>query len=78
MQISDFFPQNSSRESLLKVQRIVSEKAVTRDNFGEISRIGAADQAFLKERIISGILILDFASLKVIESAFSIMAISFP
>lgn len=78
MHISDFFPEDHSRESLLKVQRIVSEKAVTRDNFGEISRIGAVDQAFLKDKVISGILVMDPKSLTIIERAFSILPISFP
>jgi deoxyribonuclease V len=45
MQISEFFPEDSSRETLLKVQRIVSERARIKDNFGVIHHIAAADQS---------------------------------
>ena len=54
MQISDFFPEDSCRESLIKVQRIVSEKTRIKDDFEDIHHIGAVDQAFLGNRIISG------------------------
>ena len=78
MQISEFFPEDSSRGSLLKVQRIVSEIATIKDDFGEIRHIAAADQAFFDNRIISAILILDFDSLEITECVFSILPISFP
>jgi deoxyribonuclease V len=78
MQSSDFFPVDHSRESLLKVQRIVSEKVSIKDNFEDLHHIAAADQAFLDNRIISGILIMDFGSLEITERAFSIEPISFP
>lgn len=78
MQISDFFPVDHSRESLLKVQRIVSEKASIKDDFKNLHYIAAADQAFLDNRIISGIVIMDFGSFKITERAYSIAPISFP
>lgn len=78
MQISDFFPEDSSRENLLKVQHMVAKKAIIKDDFKDIQFIAAADQAFLDNRIISGILIVDFGSLEITERAFSIQPISFP
>jgi deoxyribonuclease V len=78
IRISEFFPEDSSRESLLKVQRIVSERASIKDGFEDLNHIAAADQAFLDNRIISGILMLDFYSLEITERAFSIAPISFP
>jgi deoxyribonuclease V len=78
MQISDFFPADSSRESLLKIQRIVSEKARIKDDFGDLNHIAAADQAFIDNRIISGIVLMDFGSLEITERAFSIQPVSFP
>jgi len=78
MQISEFFPEDTSRGSLLKVQRIVSERVRIKDDFGDINHIAAADQAFLDNRIISGILIVDFGSLVITERAFSIQPVSFP
>jgi deoxyribonuclease V len=78
MQISDFFPEESTRENLLKVQHMVAGRAIIRDDFKDIRFIAAADQAFLDNRIISGILIVDFGSLEITEHAFSIQPVSFP
>jgi deoxyribonuclease V len=78
MHISDFFPEDLSRESLLRVQRIVAEKAIIIDDFDEIRIIAAADQAFFEEKIISGIILLNFDTLDIIERSFSIQAVSFP
>jgi deoxyribonuclease V len=69
IRISKFFPEDSSRESLLRVQRIVSEGARIKDDFGDIHNIAAADQAFLDNLIISGILIMDFCSLERSQNA---------
>jgi len=78
MQTSEFFPESSSREDLLKVQHMVARRAIIRDDFKDIRFIAAADQAFLDDRIISGILIMDFGSLEVRERAFSIQPVGFP
>ena len=78
MQISDFFPEDSCREALIKVQRIVSEKTRIKDDFEDIHHIGAVDQAFLGNRIISGIVLMDFGSLEIKERAFSIQPLSYP
>lgn len=78
MQISEFFPEDTSRDSLLRVQSIVSERANINDDFGEIIHIAAADQAFLDNRIISAMLVMDFGSLDIIERVFSIAQVSFP
>ena len=76
--ISDFFPEDSSRENLLKVQHMVARRAIIKDDFKDIRFIAAADQTFLDNRIISGILNVDFGSLEITERAFSIQPISFP
>ena len=78
MQISELFPECSSRENLLKVQHMVAKREIIKDDFEDIRFIAAADQAFLDTRIISGILILDFGSLEIIERVFSIQPVSFP
>lgn len=72
MHISIFFPEDVSRENLLKVQHMVAEKVIIKDDFKEIISIAAADQAFFENKIISGIIVLKFDSLEVIERAFSI------
>jgi deoxyribonuclease V len=78
MQISELFPECSSREKLLKVQQTVAKIAIIKDNFKDILFIAAADQAFLDKLIISGIILMDFDSLEIIERAFSIQPVSFP
>lgn len=76
--MSDFFPADKSKESLLAAQRIVSEKAVIKDCFGDIRRIAGADGAFLDDKIISGIVVLDYDSLEIVESTYSIQPVHFP
>ncbi len=78
MQISDFFPEESSRENLLKVQHMIARRAIIKDDFKDIRFIAAADQAFLDNRIISGIVLMNFGSLEITERAFSIQPVSFP
>lgn len=38
----DFFPEDYSRESLIKIQRFVSEKVIIKDDFGDMHIIAAA------------------------------------
>ena len=78
MQISEFFPEWSSRENLLKVQHMVAKRAISKDDFKDVLFIAAADQAFLDKLIISGMVVMDFGSLETIERAFSIQSVSFP
>jgi deoxyribonuclease V len=78
MKISDFFPEDISRETLLRVQRMVAEKAIIKDDFDEIRVIAAADQAFFEEKIISGIILLNYDTLEIIERSFSIQTENFP
>ena len=78
MQISEFFPEWSSRENLLTVQRMVARRAIMRDDFKDILCIAAADQAFLDKLIISGIIVMDLSTLEIRERAFSIQPVPFP
>jgi len=78
MQISEFFPEGCSREKLLKVQHMVARRAIMKDDFKDILSIAAADQAFLDTLIISGIIVMDFSTLEIIERAFSIQPVTFP
>jgi deoxyribonuclease V len=75
---SDFFPSDTSRESLLTAQRLIAEKASAEDDFGELRLIAGVDQAFMDESIISGIVVSNFNSLEVIERTYSIHPVSFP
>ena len=78
MHISEFFPDDNSRKTLLEVQKRVAEKAIAKDDFGELTLVGGADQAFLDERVISGIVVLEYDSLEVVERVYSVKRVSFP
>ncbi len=76
--MQDFFPSDYSMESLLAAQKLVAEKAVAKDDFGELTLVGGADQAFLDERVISGIVVLEYDSFEVVERVYSVKHVSFP
>ncbi|HEY9246489.1 MAG TPA: endonuclease V [Candidatus Methanoperedens sp.] len=71
-----FFPHG--RESQLAAQRLVSERAVVKDAYGVIHFIAGVDQAFVDDKIISGIVVLDYNSLAVMEKVHSIRHLDFP
>ncbi len=72
------FPSDHSRDSLLAAQKLVAEKAIAKDDFGTLKLIAGADQAFLDKKIISGIVVMDFEKLEVVEQVYSIAKVSFP
>jgi len=76
--ISELFPSDTSRESLLATQRLVADFAVIEDDFDELQLVAAVDQAFVGEDIISGIVVLHYDSLEVIERAYSTRPVSYP
>lgn len=73
-----FFPRDHSRESLLAAQKLVATKVIVGDDFGVLETLGGIDQAFLGGRIISGMVVLDYLELKVIERAYSIKTLNYP
>ncbi len=60
------------------MQEIVAGRAVIKDDFARLRFIAGVDQAFLDDRILSGIVVLDFNSLEVVERASSILPVDFP
>ncbi|VVB89182.1 Endonuclease V [uncultured archaeon] len=76
--LSDFFPADHSRESLLAAQELVAERVITKDDFNELQLIGGVDQAFMDDKIISGIIVMDYNSLEVVERVHSIEPLSYP
>ncbi len=75
---SIFFPSDRTRKSLLSVQEIVAGRAVIKDDFARLRLIAGVDQAFIDDRILSGIVVLDFNSLEVVDCASSILPVDFP
>jgi len=76
--LSDYFPADTSRKSLLASQSLVSKMAVVKDDFGELRLIGGVDQAFMDDNIISAIVVMDFVSLEVKERIHSIQPWNYP
>ncbi len=73
-----FFPSDHSRDSLLAAQKLVAEKAVAKDYFSEIRLIAGVDQAFIDNKIISGIIVLKYDSFEIIERVHEIQRLSYP
>ncbi len=76
--VSDFFPSDTSRDSLLAAQSLVAERAIIRDDFDALRLIAGVDQAFADDSIISGIVVMDYNSLEVVERVYCIEPVSFP
>jgi deoxyribonuclease V len=76
--MSAFFPTDTSRGSLLAAQRLIAERAVVKDDFGELKLIGGVDQAFVDDTIISAIVVMDYISHEVVERAYSIQPVNYP
>lgn len=76
--ISDLFPLDSSRASLLGAQKLVAAYTILEDDFGEIELIAGVDQSFNADEIISGIVVLKYSSLEIVEKVHIIQSVSFP
>lgn len=76
--MSDLFPSDHSRNSLLSAQKLAAERAVIRDDFTSIRLIAGTDQAFAGDMMLSGIVVLDYPSLEIVERVFSIEQVIFP
>jgi deoxyribonuclease V len=77
---NDFFPIVYNQEELLKIQRYIASEAIVYDKFrfDEINTIAGVDQAFFDDKIVSGLVILDYDSLEPMEKAYSMMHVEFP
>ncbi len=76
--MSAFFPTDTSRGSLLAAQRLVAERAVIKDDFGELKLIGGVDHVFADDTIISAIVVMDYISHEVVERVHSIQPVNYP
>ena len=66
------------RKDLLEIQKTIASKSITLDRFEKIKIIGGVDQAFLDDKIISGIVLLDYNSLEIIDKVYTVMDVDFP
>lgn len=74
----DLFPSTHDHTVLLDVQRIVASHACTEDRFDEINTIAGVDQAFFDDKVISGIVSLDYETLEEKDHVCAIEAVDFP
>jgi deoxyribonuclease V len=76
--LSDFFPYDHSRESLLEAQKHIAEMVIDRDEFGELRFIAGVDQAFMDDLVISGIVVLRNVSSNVADRSYSVQPVNYP
>lgn len=74
----DIFPSEHDRGALIKAQEMVASCALVEDQFGELKTVAGVDQAFLNDEIVSGIVILDYDTMDVMEKTYSIKEVDFP
>ncbi|MDY6965450.1 MAG: deoxyribonuclease V [Halobacteriota archaeon] len=65
-------------EDMLRIQENIALKTVTSDQLDRLVVIGGVDQAFYDDKIISGIVLLDYDSLEELESVYTVMDVDFP
>jgi len=74
----DLFPATSDQRLLLQVQRVVAAHAETEDRFDEIQTIAGVDQAFFDDKVISGIVTLDYETMEEKSHVYAIITAEFP
>ncbi|MHC1574961.1 MAG: endonuclease V [Candidatus Methanogasteraceae archaeon] len=74
----DPLPETSDQNTLLEVQRAVAVYARVEDRFDEILTIAGVDQAFFDDKVISGIVTLDYETLEEKSHTYAIVATEFP
>ncbi len=72
------FPSDHSLRSLLAAQKLAADRAIISDDFAPIQLIAGIDQAFSGDFILSGIVVLDYTSLEIVERVHSIENVTFP
>src|SRR5512137_958790 len=75
---SMFFPKYKTMDRLISVQQLVAEKVIDEDEFDKLRYVAGVDQSFVKNKVISGIVIIDSESMEVIEKQHSISPLDFP
>lgn len=65
-------------KKLEKEQIKLAKKIITKDSFEKIKTIAGIDQAFLNDKIISAIVVLNYPTLKIVGKAYSKIQTKFP
>ena len=65
-------------EKLKKEQSKLAKKVVLKDEFSELKLIGGCDQTFIGNKVISCVVVLDYDTLEVVESAHAVVKAVMP
>ncbi|MEL4304688.1 endonuclease V [Methanococcoides sp. LMO-2] len=71
-------PNSHSPEFLRTIQSRIAASVSTEDEFGELETIAGSDCAFLGDRIICGVVLLEYDTMDVIEKTHVVQRINFP
>lgn len=72
------FPTDFSTPSLLCAQEIVRQRAILQNDHAAPLLVAGVDQAFMKDTIISGIVVIDHESLDVVEEVYYKGTVKYP
>lgn len=72
------FPTDLSTSSLLRAQEIVRQRAVLHNDHAVPHLVAGVDQAFTGDTIISGIVVVDYESIDVVEEVYFKSTVDYP
>jgi deoxyribonuclease V len=75
---TQLFPTDLSTPSLLHAQKLVRQRAILHDDHAAPRFVAGVDQAFMENTIISGIVVVDYASLDVVEEVYHTGTTDYP
>lgn len=75
---TSLFPDDHSTPSLLHAQELVKKKVTLYDDYTDLALVGGVDQAFYKNCIISGIVVMDYESLEIVEEVYHQDIVQYP
>ncbi len=64
---------NMNINDLKKEQIKLAKKVVLKDDYEEITYIGGVDQAFLDNKVISGVVVMEMKTLKIVEKKYAVV-----
>lgn len=67
-----------NKDRLYKIQRDIANRAIVEDDFERLETVAGVDQAFIGDKIISGIVVLNLRSHNPLERVYSVMKADFP
>ncbi|MBT6519554.1 endonuclease V [Candidatus Woesearchaeota archaeon] len=66
------------KRELKKEQEKFAKKVITTDNFDDIKLIAGVDQAFIDDKIISGIVVLDIKTMEIVDKKYAVVETEIP